>query len=486
MTVCAGVLCCSLFFSSGTSVSAGRKAEAVTVSSVKIKKASGSKSEPTDLIAENPNFTFTITSQAFSMDCQSYTYSLELTDESAYFLGYYGEDNYKPLLAQFSVTKTNGTKEVRTQELELKSSNAVFDSIGTDLAGTKTYTNSADLLISEGEKVDVTTFALRNVYKPVLNASGNVTRTPDFSKEYIIANPTLGSGAGTNYDLEDFLNVEFTDTATFSGYKSLNGKYHSDAATTYRGIYSGYVRHRSRIEDGSEYLRVRFTGLTESSIQVTYEDGEVQVIPILGTDAVTFSEDGTFRFLLNNLSSKKVRSFALLDTTITVDIVSTSNHKTITGSARAIRFGTIPFVSEQAQVRNISFDLIFWLTLAIYTVVFAVCDYFLYRYRKNKYKNDEFKRVDNKHYLKRSLLAFAYLGLWAAEIVVLIGRTTKMHNTFVVKNPFDVWIVIFSVALIIFSGYYIKYFINLGKAHKTRKKEAKLKLDQDKDDDGTN
>jgi hypothetical protein len=159
----------------------------------------------------------------------------------------------------------------------------------------------------------------------------------------------------------------------------------------------------------------------------------------------------------------------------------------MTGSEIKYRFGSIPFAlsGNQTIASNISYDLVMWLSFGIFLIAFIGCDYALYRYRKEKYKNDEFNRVDPKHFIKRSALAGFYLELWLLEIVALAGRGSAMHNTLVVKNPFDIFIVVISVLLIIFTGYYIKYFIAAFKDNRTKKRAAALKLDEDKDDDGT-
>jgi uncharacterized membrane protein len=108
----------------------------------------------------------------------------------------------------------------------------------------------------------------------------------------------------------------------------------------------------------------------------------------------------------------------------------------------------------------------------------------LYFYQKNKYKNDEFNRVNTKKFVRSALIAGSFILLWTAEILVLVGRGTAFKNSLIVFNPLDVFIVVLSIILIIFTGYYIKFAIGKFKDNKAKRESARLKLSESVSDDG--
>jgi hypothetical protein len=71
------------------------------------------------------------------------------------------------------------------------------------------------------------------------------------------------------------------------------------------------------------------------------------------------------------------------------------------------------------------------------------------------------------------------------DIIFIVGRANIMSNSIVVYNPMDVYIILLSIALIIFIGWFIKYFISLFKARQEKRKTDALKLNDTKSDDGT-
>ncbi len=427
---------------------------------------------------------FTLNSATKSPNCQTYAISIRVDESSpnSFYLGYYGEgEQYKPLTFSYQATDSAGTTKTYIQEATLTSTVNPFDGIGVKLAGTNVFTSNADLSIAKDMVVKPESLRVYNVFK-----YDESNRSPIFDTNYYI-DCTLSPRAKTNYELNRFLIPELSGTSTFTGYFNMQCKYEAPAYESYKDLYSRWGAHEEAVASGEEFIRARIVNLAATSYKLNYSDGTSVVRKITGTDAFSLSRGGVLNFLLKGVRTDGLSSLELLSATVAIDLVSTANHKTMTGSEIKYRFGSIPFAlsGNQTIASNISYDLVMWLSFGIFLIAFIGCDYALYRYRKEKYKNDEFNRVDPKHFIKRSVLAGFYLELWLLEIVALAGRGSAMHNTLVVKNPFDIFIVVISVLLIIFTGYYIKYFIAAFKDNRTKKRAAALKLDEDKDDDGT-
>ena len=122
----------------------------------------------------------------------------------------------------------------------------------------------------------------------------------------------------------------------------------------------------------------------------------------------------------------------------------------------------------------------------IFVVLFAAGTVGLFLYRKAKYKNDEFLRVNPKKFFIRAAIALvcSYIVLLAVSAIVL--RTGLFANAVVVYNPLDAFIIIFGILSILVIGYFGKYLVGAIKARNERNRVRRLKLDEDVPDDGTN
>ena len=121
----------------------------------------------------------------------------------------------------------------------------------------------------------------------------------------------------------------------------------------------------------------------------------------------------------------------------------------------------------------------------IFTLAMAGIEIGLYFYRKKKYRNDEFKRVNTRNYIKTGVITYLSLGVLLLDILFIVFRGGLFNNTFTVFNPLDNFIVVLSILCIFAIGYFAKFFISYFKDRKARREAQKLKLDNDISDDGT-
>ena len=122
----------------------------------------------------------------------------------------------------------------------------------------------------------------------------------------------------------------------------------------------------------------------------------------------------------------------------------------------------------------------------IYIVVFVAGTIGLYFFLKNKYKNDEFRRMKNKPFIIKALLFLLGSMVVVFDIIFIVLRGTALNNAIVVFNPADAFIIVLSVLSVIIIGYFVKYLVGVIKTEKERRRIIKLKLNEDVEDDGTN
>ena len=158
---------------------------------------------------------------------------------------------------------------------------------------------------------------------------------------------------------------------------------------------------------------------------------------------------------------------------------------TIARSNVITRFGFLEVMpySDNASLFDVN---IFLIILAVsYILLFAAGTVGLYFYLKNKYKNDEFRRMRPKAYVKSAVLGYIGLVLILAAINFIVLRIGFFNSTIPTYNPIDAFVIIFSIAAAISLGLFIKNFASAIKLAKKRREILRLKLDKDVVDDGT-
>ena len=300
----------------------------------------------------------------------------------------------------------------------------------------------------------------------------------------------------TDYDASKFLDVKYTGASTLGGFTSV-----SCSIEVNRDVYkevkkSMYRKNEEKINNGTVIIRTRFNSLTSGSFfLIKYEsEGEIKSVnyPILGTNFLRINDDFEAKFIVENslvapdFSADKMVSFSLGAVTYSLDLCQASTLKTIVGSEVNYRFADIAvFAKDKVDMGLINNDTISIVLGSVYTVLFAGVAVGLYFYLKNKYKNDEFRRMNTKAFIKSSIIAFVSVGILIFALAFISYRFFIMNNSLVAYNPLDPYVIFFGVALIIVIGYYSKTFVTMYKNHKAKVKIEKLKLNEDEDDDGT-
>ena len=171
-----------------------------------------------------------------------------------------------------------------------------------------------------------------------------------------------------------------------------------------------------------------------------------------------------------------------------MDLLNTEKNSILTKSNATVRFGSLILLNEsEAKPNNyVDVSLVTSIVFIVYIVAFTALAIVYYFYAKNKYKNDEFRRVNGKKYLASAIKNGVGLGILVGAIFFIYARWGLLDSSVVVYNPLDILVIIFSIAGLIYAGFAIKNIVTSIKNNRKRKEAARLHLDEDKDEDGTN
>ncbi len=416
-------------------------------------------------------------------------------EEANYIIGWYPKEGDKaPLVLEYKVKREDGSlSDSLFFDFSPDTENTLYECVGYQI-----YDFSrplfCDIETNEGETIDFSSLVLHNIYKAEVNSSGVAIPKPDFSQAYY-AKPS--QAFSRVWDINDFLNLEFSGLSSFSGYTALDLNISVPEENIYKALKSNYYeQHLAEIESGAMAIRYRITSLTLGKFRIVYEKNGMDAThtmeiktPIIQYK-ISKSSNNRVSFLLKDsdidskFSASKLRSVTFLDFYVTIDIMG--DKAPVARSAATTRFGLVSLMSYTKDASVFDINLMLVLLLIGYVLAYSLCSAGLYFYRKNKYKNDEFRRMKTKVYVIRAILGLLGSLIVLFAITFIVIRATSFKNAIVVYNPVDAYIIVLSVLSVIIIGYFIKYLVGVIKAEKERRRIIRLKLDEDVDDDGTN
>lgn len=406
--------------------------------------------------------------------------------ELNYFIGYYPEEGEQyPLTATY---KLKDSDEVKTYTFTKTSQSANYDAVGYNLIAFTTDLN-CDIPINDNEEIDPESITIHNIY---VAKEEDGSLVPDFSKSYYIG-ASKSYGNATNID--DFVSCRYSGLSTFMGYTNISMLSSITNYDTYSVLKPSFYRqYENEIISHKYYIRYRFTALGNVDFYATYNNQEVIVnvkSPVSQT-ILSKQNNNLVSFLVKDsafgpgFSVKKLQSFAFKSLSVTIDIISNEG-KPIARSNVTTRFANVVVMPySENGVNYLDINAMVLIEVLAYVVVFTVIAVILYFYLKNKYKNDEFRRMNTKQYVKKGLLGLFGSLIVILEVTFVILRTGVFSDSVVVFNPTDVFIIILGILSILIIGYFGRYLYVSIKAGKERRRTIRLKLDEDVADDGTN
>ena len=464
------------------------------------------------LVQENANpvtdlystFRARITRSTFSDTCQSYTINLSLYadyDIIDLTFGYYGtEELYLPLMAQYMVITEDGETLSRSSEIPpVRTSNRIpYQALGSTFD--ESLNINIDLLLNPGEKVEEGSLLLYNIF-PIARSEEVDPETntrpfvPDTTQPYYIDNFTFSSQGQNNIDLSQYISASFKGISTFAGYTSFTVQFHNNTEELYHQEMAGstnYEDNMKRIERGDYRFNYSFSGLTTAFLLLAYEDNSMIQLRVLdGTLTSTIGigpGDTTVRFLSNKVDLEGLTGLSLCSSNFTIGIVNVDTLADIKTANYSTRFGAIYFEPAGDMIENVSrtdINLILILVFIIGTLVYAGIAVFFFFYLSKKYRNDEFRRMNAKEYIKTHVIGYLAVMVVLFDILFISFRAASLGNELAQFNPLDNLIVAFSILAILFIGYFVKFFYHMIKDYLERRTSQRLHLDSDSSDDGT-
>ena len=412
-----------------------------------------------------------------------------------FIIGWYpAEGEQVPLTLEYKVRDKNHIlSDVKYFDFSPSSDTSTYECVGYELID---YTKVlyCDIPLNEGEEIEFSSLVVHNIFRAKTNSTGASIAEPDFADAYHL---TPKQAFAKTYKIEDFLNIRFTGLSTFSGYTSLDLNIDVSDANVYKDLKANYyASHLKDIESGKLHIRYRLTSLTLCKFRVTYNRGgedvveEVKISTPVTQFKIEKQKNNRVSFLFKNssfgrgFSAKSIRSVSMVGLYVAVDLMG--ERSTVARSQAITRFGFMSIMPYSEKTSVFDVNLLLVILAVSYIALYACVTVALYFFLKNKYKNDEFRRMKTKPYIIRSLLGLGGSMVVLFALVFIIIRNTAMNNAIVVYNPVDAYIIILSVMSVIIIGYFIKYLVGVIKTARERRRIIKLKLNEDVEDDGTN
>ena len=409
----------------------------------------------------------------------------------------------KPLIIQYDLYKDGVKQETVYEELPL--TNTVgnpYDSCGP--ISSNSYTRTLGYKLKPGESIDDESIVFHNIMK------ADVDENIDTDHTYYVK-PIIGYS--DKQTIDNLVHVRPSTNSTFAGYSMFTLKMDKNLSITserYPQPHSLYLdvktdiyeQNITNIKSGKTKIRYSLYNLYNSSYHFQYigsgnvlKDIEIPVKSVISYQTLDNNSDNLVSVLLKNsdvaadFSAEKVRLFELKNITIQMDLmtISDSGSTSILGkSSISYKFAYITVIDSKGPITVFDWNLFLIIFLGAYVVLYVAGAYGLYRFMKEKFKNDEFRRVNDKKYLKQAIIGGFGLGIVLYAALFLIMRTSGFKNTIVVFNPTDPLLIAFAIVALIIIGYFIVHVVKLIKAEKERRKAIRLKLNEDVEDDGTN
>ena len=462
---------------------------------------SGVQSDALPLTDLEPSFTAQITKQSHSSTCQSYTIAFKITpadNATVFTLGYYGQDDLDlPFSVQYQVKTEENETETRVYNIANQNKNGNYQAMGPGFKNEDSFT--FDILINPGEKIITESLIFFNIF--TIARSENVDPETGLkpyvpgTQPYYIDTFTFSALGKIDVDLEQYISVELSNISTFLGYASITAVIDNNSIPLYEEQMQGrsdFKTNQDRLASGKFRYDYQFKNMNDSFILLYLEDGNSKRIPISDGNALSSAfriNEGktTIHLLVKGVDFSGVVGLSLCSCDFNIGLVNKESLSDINTANLPVRLGSLYFnIEEGKSIEYINIGMILLITLLAFSALYIIGIFVAYFYFSNKYKNDEFKRVDPKRFFKINILGYLAATVLLMDIMIICFRSLLLGSELAMFNPLDNYIVCLSIIGILFIGYFIKYFVNNIKAYLERKAVNKLQLDKDKADDGTN
>ena len=457
----------------------------------------------TDAPAENIHYGRTFDEETAYEDLNTlYTAPVNTSNQEIgkgdnYVLSSYPEDEAlqayrKPLVVEYNYLKDDTRL---FYEVPLASPTATYDGIGSTI-GSMTLTINVDLPKPVNDEVDPNSLVFHNIY-PATKLDGYVGFFPDITKQSRIIHPKVLVST-PQYFSDMVSSYETTALSTFGDFTMVKVRFNFNAEAFLKFNHMSYAAHESEIESGALSVRYQLNSISSAKYIISYtgegnENKSVTLKISTPISAVSLKDGAEFGFMINNtevgpdFSPERMESLDLFGFSFHLDLYNSVKNNVANNSKVNVRYASLNlYTKEGSNLGIFSIPVAFVIAYAIYVVAYALIAVGLYIYRKNRYKNDEFRRVNKKKYMIETAKNFVGFAIVLSAILFIVGRWGWFNNGVVVFNPLDPGVIVFTVFGGIFIGFTIKNLVMAIRLGRERRKKQKLKLDLDIVEDGTN
>ena len=425
----------------------------------------------------------------------------------------------KPIYVSYEIknTKTGETREVWKEMPLLSEEDTSTTTSYFDTVRDSSISRSFDIILEEDEQYVEESVKVYNIFRQktitkmvdtvVADEEGNA-RVEKKAKSFIVPDTSVCFVASANksykreININEIIDYKFESLTKFGDYSLIKMNVDKVLPSYWLDAIGEdiYATHKDSIDSGRLSIRYCIYGLNNSFYRLTYLSNKTnqivtKTIPVVtpksvieiekdsgnGISFLIYNKDVADDFALENL-----KNFEIIGLTLNIHLWDNEKAVKIGLTDINTHFGAIdvlPYSEEKASVYDvILFIILFLLGLTILFVGGAVALFF---FLKEKYKNDEFRRMNTKKYVKSCIISYLGTLIIAATVLFIAFRGGRFNNSISVHNPLDVFIVVPAIISIVVIGYFIKFLVTTIKERKKRKKALKLKLDQDVVDDGT-
>lgn len=422
----------------------------------------------------------------------------------------------KPLVIEYDVRHADSSVTKVWHEMPLLSEEETASSVGNyyDPVQRSSLDRYFDFIPEEGDTLIEDSIVVHNIFrskvvkkniKAVDALTGEVVdkvatfTVPDTSVAFKMS-ATKRYKAEVNID--KLVKYRFAGVSKFANYSMISMKMDKVLPSYwYDGVDPVAKESLVKAINRGEYsLRYALYNMTSSFYRITYKSSQtgLEVRKTIRVESpnphypLEKTKGNQIGFLIKNswvgkdFKLSNMKKFELLGLTVNIHCWDNEVHSVVTKGQVATHFGAIEVMPYRASVGIFNIGLFVILFLIFSAVLYAAGSVGLFFFVKNKFKNDEFRRIKPKVFFKNAAIGLIGFIIVLTSILFIIFRKTKFDNFVAVHNPLDVFIIIPGIIALIFVGYFIKFLAGKHKANKERKKALKLKLNEDVADDGTN
>lgn len=289
------------------------------------------------------------------------------------------------------------------------------------------------------------------------------------------------------YKSQEYLNASSSTIATFGSDTYLTMTVASKMHEKFFDIKKISAKNKALFDEGKAKILVRLTTNFTTNVEVVYKDGSAEALkPTISTDVdgevatvVKELSDGNheYSFIIRNVT-KEIVDFRFNNFTLTTFLYLSSlegTPKAISGTTSNITISSLGSNLNLQTPNYVNYTLINVMLVLGITLLCAGISVPSYFVLKEKYKDDEFKRIDTKDYVKTSILTWIAVTLNVSEVFYCIIRAMSLNNLLPVSNIIDVLIIIFGIAGFLMICYFVRRAYIAIKNIRAKKREDALK-----------